>query len=276
MLAKTQSLILRRSVPVEAVQRYFAESELSKLAALFGWTATGAVHDVTPGYLWSVCAGMSSIHTTNVGEFLGRPDMEWFEGTCAVKDITFMDADRTADTTKGGAHREKDPLTFWAELTEYFSAHPDPRDDPKGYNEYRPTDRPLTLKHVILRQRGDKILLLDGNHRLLRQVMEGATTVDCYIGRPIRDAEPKLRLQLNEIRRLRDLWRSATDEQVREAILTVVRHLMAISTNGAFAVELFWVMYGREPETQKAGRLLLGRHPDGPDRTYSAATKTFQ
>jgi hypothetical protein len=127
-----------------------------------------------------------------------------------------------------------------------------------------------------LRQRGDDILLLDGGHRFIRQVAEGAGEVISYYGRPASGYEKQLTVTGPEIRRLRDMWRTADSEEVQEAILAVTRHVMRITRHGAWYVEAYWIMYGREPDTREAGRRLLGRDPNGPDRRYNSATGRFE
>jgi hypothetical protein len=107
-------------------------------------------------------------------------------------------------------------------------------------------------------------------------VAEGANELLCYYGRPAKGKAKRLTVTGFEVRRLRDLWRTVDDARVREAIFTTTEHHIAISENGALAVEIFWIMYGREPETRQTGCRLLGRDPNGPDRWYNLKSGRFE
>jgi len=188
-----------RLVNVEEVERYYLQSEMLKLAHKLGWeVGDGSVELLSRGELWPLSLAQSWFNQGYTGEFLGRADFEWFEATCPVSAITFVETDQSVDTTVSSVQHNVTPAEFETGVKRWRKEH-------------RPDHEPLLLKHVIVRQRGDEILLLDGTHRFLRQVAEGADEVLCYYGRSTGKGK-RLTVIGPQIRWLRDLWRTADDE----------------------------------------------------------------
>ncbi len=246
-------------VPARHVAEQYLGAELTRITGQRSLTVHEADHiqSLPDDEFWRLVQGLSSTYRLNyVSEFLGNTGYSWYSEPRSANDLEMPKMSPDIDRITHSVDIGRNMLKFRDYLQAYFADYP--RSDPYNLGQFRliETRAPAYYKEIILKYRDGKLIVVDGNNRLMRHLLEGNDSFEAFTGYPS-DEEPALKATWAEFRTLRNLWRTTDDEVTRDAILTTVRRLMYITHDGREAVEVMWVIYGRFDDVIAAGRDLL-------------------
>ena len=204
---------------------------------------------------WRLVQGLSSTYRLNcVSEYLGNTRYVWYSEPRSAHELEMPKMSLAIDRVTHSPEIGRDMLKFRDYLQRYFREHPD--NDPEGLDQFRLKRlKELSRYEQIILKYRDGRLVVDGNNRLMRFLLEGNNSFEAFTGYP--EGEPALMATWSEFRTLRNLWRTAEKPAERQYILMKVGRLMESTHDGRKAVEVIWVTYGRFPEVIAAGKSLL-------------------
>lgn len=175
----------------------------------------------------------------------------WEKREVAVDDIVLSGMGETLtdviDSSEVGRSLRK--------FIEYIKNH---ADDPR-FDELKPravlTDRQI----ILVREHEGVLKMLDGSHRLLSMVMNGATHVTAYVA-VAKHSTLKPMTGDAIFLRLRCFWQSTNDESFKASIEQTVAGMVAETRDGESAVRSYWIAMGSNDEVKAAGRRILDQH----------------
>jgi len=153
---------------------------------------------------------------------------------------------------------QNNPLKFRDYLITYFKKFPD--SDPEGLGQFRPKGTNVEYPTIILVSRDEKLRLLDGSNRLMAQLLNGQETINAYIGKKVKDG--KMKLGDSTFWLLRKAYETG-DENTKQAILTVVKELVNLSSDGKEAVQAYWIDHIRDEALKEPGKQILAKQENG-------------
>lgn len=230
----------------DTVATYYIECELDNIVA-------GDNIQIREGLYHSslsrLLEALSFTYRANgVFDYIESGRFRWEERTVAVDDITLTGMGDVLTPIIYGPEVQRRPRTF----VQYIRDHP----DDERLHELKPREVPANRSTVLLRERDGEVTLLDGSHRFLSMMMNGATSVHAYVAVPI-DTTTKPMIGDTVFLRLRRLWQETDDPSFRQSIEHTVAGMIAATSNGGRSVELYWVSMGPSDEIQAVGKRLI-------------------
>ena len=172
----------------------------------------------------------------------------WYKREVAVDDIVLLGMGEVLTPIIYSDEVRQSPRKF----VEYIRRHP----DEAAFNALRPQPVPANRQTVLLMEHEGRLSVLDGSHRFLSMVQQGAETVQAYVAIP---TNPGARPMIGDTTfiRLRKLWERTDDPTFREAIEQTVLGMMKASSNGVRAVERYWTSPNQKEPVRAVGQKLL-------------------
>ena len=152
------------------------------------------------------------------------------------------------------------PLVFAEYLSDYFGEHPETCDDPQNLNEFRPRTTVEEMRHtrLLTAERSGAIEIVDGAHRLLSTAILGAVSIRAFAAVPNGKESISMKGDSTFLTMRLQYEEARTDEE-RECILSASLLLARSSTDGAGAIQSYWIDHPRGEEIKTAGRNLIAR-----------------
>lgn len=172
----------------------------------------------------------------------------WYKREVAVDDIVLLGIGEALTPIIYSEAVQQNPRKF----VEYIRQHQDEPD----FDELRPHSVPVNRRTVILMEHEGRLAILDGSHRFLSMVQQGAETVQAYVAVA---ANPSSKPMIGDATfvRLRKLWERTDDLAFQQAIEQTVLGMMEASSDGARAVERYWASPNQKESVRAVGRRLL-------------------
>jgi len=249
--------IIRAQISPIEVGKYYLKGELGRVfpgSKDFRAAIDGHIDSMDDLEFWRLFEALSFAYRLNyVFRFVGNAGYSWSEELWAISDLTLTGMSPEINLITHSTEIERSPIKFRNYLKKYFNEHP--HDDPQKLDQFRPTNRDVFYPKILLRQKEDKILLLDGSNRLISLMLLGNENVAAFIGRKTGKGE-KQRVGDSTFLLLRNLYEKG-DKGVKRAVLKVVRTLLQLSSDGEQAVETYWVKHPRDEALRKVGQNLI-------------------
>lgn len=147
---------------------------------------------------------------------------------------------------------DNNPIKFRNYLVNYFDKHPN--DDPEGLKQFRSKGKVIKYPTILLVEIDKKLRLLDGSNRLIAHLLAGNKTITAYVGRKVKAG--KMRLGDSTFWLLRKVYEKG-DESTKQAVLTIVKELAYVSSDGKEAVEAYWISHVRDEKLREVGKQIL-------------------
>jgi hypothetical protein len=173
-----------------------------------------------------------------LGDFFANPDIKWVEKTVKVEDVVFTGTNpKMNDILLIKCEEKPDNLVPYLEKN--------PEDKKYVYDLASYGDEP-----ILLRQRDDKYLLLDGTHRFLGAVLQGNKEVRAFV--PTNEQEVLPDCEAHTVYDLiRGFRRNARDEEGKKALYYGLKLLKRTYANVETLLrERFNEKYERNKEVQ--------------------------
>ncbi|HSH31459.1 MAG TPA: hypothetical protein VK963_02210 [Candidatus Saccharimonadales bacterium] len=247
--------ILRPQVDPVEIAKYYLTVALTKLfepgmAPEMRQAIAARVAQLEGEELWRLIEAFSVARGLNdIFWYLSKETFSWSEEDWDASQIVLTGMAPAIDRVMCSEAVNRSPLKFRDYLRTYFQQHPD--DDPDGLGVFRPSGRPIIYRHIFLRESDGRVLMLDGSHRLMELLLNGEDRVLAFVGRG--DPAGKTKIGPSVFRLLRLVYQ----QKPAEGILQTVKQLMAASSDGAQAVQTYWVEHVRDEEIKQVGRKLL-------------------
>lgn len=258
---KSASVVHNPAVDRLELARYYLGSELPNIIESHDSQVTQAVHhsigQLQPHQVWRLLEALSYTFRIN-GVFSAVSDegFDWKEVSLPTSAITLSGTQPHINDIVYSDEIQRDPQKFARYLNTYFTKYPQPNDDPKGLNEFRPRDHTITHDTLMTLERYGNIEMLDGTHRLIAMAMNGVDSIRCFSA--ILNGKPRRsRRGDSTFETLQKAYAHMPNH--REAILEVTEALARQSLDGIDAIARYWVAHPRDPELKSAGQTLLDR-----------------
>lgn len=137
---------------------------------------------------------------------------------------------------------------------DYFNSH----QDDKRLRELKPRPVSQNRQIILLRQHEGTLITLDGSHRFLSMIMNGASMVTAYIATLV-DKDAKPMIGDATFLRLRELWRQTNDTEFKQAIEQTILGMIAASSDGVQAVQAHWISMAPDEQVKHIGQELLDK-----------------
>ncbi len=242
-----------RPVTREEVAQYYLEGELTNI--LDRSDSKLLPRNLSGKSLWRLLEALSFTYRANgVFHTVTDSSYDWYKASIPIDHIRMTSISPAINKILAKPEINQSPARFSAYLQRYFAAHI--QDDPEQLNEFRPGNITKAHKTVILReQKGKGLGMLDGSHRMIALVAAGKTKVDAFIA-VCNGKNSKPMLGDTTFLLLRKAFQATEKAEDREAILHVVKLLMAHSSDGRQAVQTYWVDHGYQAAAKAADPLL--------------------
>lgn len=150
------------------------------------------------------------------------------------------------------------PVAFAEYLIDYFNKYPNGSEDPLGLNEFRPKTSlgQILSTNVLASERNGHIEMIDGMHRLIAAAILGATSIRAYVAVP-NGSEPLTMKGDSTFLTLRQLYERASSDEGRNHIFQTCLMLAKASTDGAEAIQVYWIDHSKNTMVQETGARLL-------------------
>jgi len=203
--------------------------------------------------MWRMLEAMSFTYRLN-GIFWAISDdgLLWSREEIDCSGITLTGMSPQIDKVTHSDNVGQNPIKFRDYLIEYFKKHSN--DEHEGLSQFR--SRKIEIKHstIIVLEKEDKLLILDGSNRLMAHLLSGEDDISAYVGR--RSRPGKMRLGDSTFWLLRRVYEKG-GEPTKKAVLTVVKELIKASSDGKNAVKTYWISHARDETLKKVGKELI-------------------
>lgn len=252
--------VLRENISALEIAKYYLEIEFSKL---FKTMDVALVHEsldkLAESKVWALLEAISfTYHLNGVFFKLAREGYTWNEELWSVGAIVLTGMDTHVNKVIYSEEVKGDAIKFKNYLLNYFEKNKD--SDPQKLFSYKPTNKEMRYTKLIATRRNNKIAMLDGSHRLTELLLNGTKEVHLFVGHPS-GAEPeeskKTLIGNSTLILLKMLYTQGNDEE-KQAVLTVVKEIIAKTLNGKEAARRYWIenIYNDEALKQIGERLL--------------------
>ncbi|MHC1716703.1 MAG: hypothetical protein AB9915_02355 [Candidatus Dojkabacteria bacterium] len=211
------------------------------------------VHKLSEKEVWRLLEALSSAYRLN-GVFRSISDDSyiWSKEEVNCGDLVLTGMNPQVDKITYSEAIQNNPLKFRDYLVKYFEKFP--TSDPEGLEQFRPKGKEIKFQTIILISNDEKLQLLDGSNRLIAHLLNGNNTISAYVGRKVKVG--KMKVGDSAFWLLRHVYEKG-DEATKQAILTVVKELINISSDGKEAVETYWVSHVRDEKLKEVGKQIL-------------------
>ncbi len=250
--------ILKKNINPITVAKYYLKVEFFKL---FGSNSEGIVNTVSDtienlseSKTWALLEAMSfTYHLNGVFHNISRKNYVWNEEVWHIEDLMFTGMDSKTNKVIFSKEINGDVLKFKEYLLKYFKNAS--TDDPEGLMSYKPSNTKIQFEKLIMKERGEKILMIDGSHRLVEMLLSDKDEVTAYVGHPIseKDNEQIIVRAGKSIFILLTILFKRGNKNEKDAILTVMKQLINTSTDGYENAVQYWIERQRDEEIKSAG-----------------------
>lgn len=234
------------AVDKDVVAKYYIECELDNIVVGDNVRVREDLYNSSTSRLLEALS--FTYRANSVFDYIESGMFDWQERTVAINDIELAGMGENLTAIIYSNEVQQSPR----KLIEYIKNHP----DDSRLSELQPRPIPDNRQIILLRQDGSKLKMLDGSHRFLSMVMNGAETVDAYVA-VITNRDVKPMIGDTVFLRLRRLWQQTEDLVFRESIERTVAGMIAATRNGTRSVEMYWITMGPNDEVRAVGRRLL-------------------
>lgn len=211
------------------------------------------INQLSEKNIWRLLEAMSFTYRLNgVFEKISNPSFIWVQEELNPNNLTLTGMHPNIDKVTHFESVQNNPIKFRDYLTAYFKKYPD--SDPEKLGLFRPTGKPLNNPTILVIQKGDKLEMLDGSNRLMAYLLSGGTTIKAIIGKPVKEGKRKIG---DSAFLLLKMVYENSNELEKESILTAVKKLMELSSDGREAVKSYWVDHVMDKDKRKPGENLL-------------------
>lgn len=186
----------------------------------------------------------------SVFDYVEGGQSRWEKREVSIDDIVLTGMGEDLTEIIYGDQVQRNPRKF----VEYIKSHQDDERLTQISSRHVSENR----KTMILREDDGKLKMLDGSHRFLSMVMNGATSVSAYIA-ILADKSAKPMIGDTIFLRLRKLWEQTQDPVFKSSIEQTVLGMLAETENGASSVEAYWVSMAPNEELRLVGQRLINK-----------------
>lgn len=171
------------------VARYYVKSELGHILRSLNKQIADSedINNMSEQEVFELCEALSiSYRLNSVWWAVGDPKFKWYKAQVPVENVqlTGMGEEELNNVIHSG-EINNDPIKLRGFLKKYYAN--------LGYEEDRyrvkPSERPIELNSILLVQQGDKLQLIDGSHRFIKQLMSDKPVVNAFIAKSIQPDE---------------------------------------------------------------------------------------
>ncbi len=250
--------ILASEVPVETIVRYYLTVEFSKMFKDLEPTVIDKmIGSIKTEEIWELCEAISFTYKINgVFHKLSQTNYVWHEEIWDAAEIVMTGMDFPTNKILLSNEINGDFVKFTNHLREYFINHSE-TDDPDKLMQHKPKNREVFYNKLLMTYRDGKPHILDGSHRLLELFFSGTTKITCYVGYPISETIPSKTMVGKSTMLYLSYVYKKSDPDGKLAVLSVIKTIIANSTDGRDAFKKYWVDNQYNPEIKEAGIKLL-------------------
>lgn len=255
--------IYAENVPYRDVARAYLEAEIPNILGNSISTEHGTLHDslglLSDDQIDRLLESLSYSYRMN-GVFHTVTDTahEWLDVELPIDAMTLTGTKPHINDIVYSDEIRNRPAAFAEYLADYFDKYPDAMEDPAGLDEFRPKtdlDQILSAK-IITAERGGRIEMVDGIHRLVTSSILGAVSIRAYAA--THNGKESLTMKGDStFLTLRLQYESVSTDEAREHIFATCLLLARASTDGAKAIETYWIDHPMSTDIKDAGKRLL-------------------
>lgn len=252
--------IIRDQVDPFEVARYYLEAELGNVVGEAAARVT--VPTLDEQQVWRLLEALSVAYRLNgTLWFVGGKMYNWQEVVIDPATVKLLGLNATLNPILAL------PEVDWeaGKFAVWLASH---REDPAYAKEvagFYTKPSGLLLPKIILRDYKDQLVVLDGIHRLMAQMLEGQTEITAYYG--VKTGSDRIMVGYSTFWFLARVWRRAATPEAKQTVLDTVLIIARDSTDGAAAIQTCWIDHGNAEE-QVTGRILLEKlaesQPESP------------
>ncbi len=254
--------VITQHVPATAVARYYLEVEFSKLFKVdtseIAEVITKSLQELSENSVWALLEAMSfTYHLNGVFYKVSKENYSWHEEVWQIKDVILTGMDQKANKVIFSEEVNGDPVKFKSYLQNYFKTVG--TKDSEGLLSYKPSNKDVRFKKLLMIEEQGKLKMLDGSHRLVEMFLTGSEEITAYVGHPKSETlerTAKARVGNSTFILLTILFKQGTESE-KKAVMTVTNQLLKNTTDGKDAVQKFWVDRQRDEEIKSAGLEIL-------------------
>ncbi len=250
--------VLAKGISTEVIARYYLTIEFSKMfKEIKPSLIENMVGSIRAEEIWELCEAISFTYKLNgVFHFLSQNNLAWNEEVWDAKEIVMTGMDSPTSKVMLSSSINGNFLKFTNYLKRYFVTHSE-ENDPEKLMQHRSKNKPIVFDKLILIYRDGKPHIVDGSHRLIEMFLNGATKVNAFVGYRINNnMQKKLRVGKSTVLYLSFVYK-LSDPAGKLAVLSVIKTIIANTTDGKDAFKMYWVDNQYNPEIKEAGIKLL-------------------
>lgn len=194
-----------------------------------------------------------TFRANDVFDYVQGSQYTWEEREVPIKDVTLTSMGEHISPIIYSDDVQCNPHKF----AEYIKAH---QGDPR-LAELNADPVPSSRQTILLRENNGVLKMLDGSHRFMSMVMNGAVSVNAYVAK-LTDPNAKVMLGDAIFLRLKKLWQQTEDPELKQAIERTVIGMVGVSRDGAQAVQNYWIKRAPDPATKASWSKLLNNPHD--------------
>jgi len=245
--------IIVGQVSKDEVAKYYIQCELENLLKGNIELADDTYHANIPKLLEALSF---TYRANSVFDYVESDKYLWRKATVSINDIILTGMGEGLTPIIYSKEIYQNPRLFCDYLKKQFDGSG--ANNKNLFEQMKP--RPVSKDRRLIILRSDKdgeLKMLDGSHRLVSLILDGASEVDAYIA-VLAHKDAKSMLGDAIFLRLRRVWQESKSDVYRRSIEDVVTGLISSSTDGKQAVQSYWVSMGPTTEVREAGVRLLG------------------
>jgi hypothetical protein len=184
----------------------------------------------------------------SVFDYVASKQFQWEKREIPVDDIVLTAMGGELTDIIYSDQVQQSPRKF----IDYIQSH----QNDERLKQLGPRRIPDDRKTLMLREHEGKHKMLDGSHRFLSMIMNGADNVTCYVAVLINE-EAKPMIGDATFLRLRGLWERTEDTEFKISIEQTVLGMMGSTENGLASVEAYWINMAPNERVRKVGERLI-------------------
>lgn len=247
---------MTRNIDALDAAKIYIVAELSKIFSaenLQNGLVEG-VHTLSEKQIWRLLEALSFTYRLNSMFWcLGDTSFSWREEEVDCTRLTLTRMNPYIDIVTHRDDIQGDPIKFRDYLIQYFRDNPD--SDPEHLGQFRPSEKTIQYPVIFLKEEEGKLYLLDGSNRLVAHLLKGGNVINAIIGTKTQEGKP--RIGDSTFWMLSRAFEKCATPEEKSAILSTVKIILGSSSDGAKAIQEYWIDHSKNEETKKAGRELL-------------------
>lgn len=233
--------VLREDVPAREIGRKYVKEELRGMT-----TSQEAAQEIgeyidslDEDALWRYVKAESLTKRLKWGFWvLGSAHNTWNEERWRIEDLRLSSMHPEVDRITKSEEIGRNPVAFKKYLDEYFTS--DTAETDPLLETFRPQGKPIQSPVILTRTKEDQVRIVEGSHRLIDMLFQGYEEATLY--RAVLSGEnDAYRMGEDTFLLLRQAHIAAQSDEEREDITSTLKYLIEHSTDGADAVQTYWV-----------------------------------